>query len=318
MLASLFRYLSNVVQAIGPAWNQFWFTPRASQLIACIRIATALIALTWYLSISPWLNEWIGPEGLISLEIVTNARNGRWAFSIFDWVGNSYGLWLVYGCGVIALVEMLVGFKSRYATPIATVLVLSLMHRLPIMARPGEEVLALLMVYLSLAPTGDHWSVDAWLRTRSQAKTLTTLELWQGQAEPSRLTNLALRLCQIHLSLYWLSMAVAQLAQSSWWNGTALWGWVTRVDSRWVDVTWLVNYPYLVQAWSLAMILWLFCAAIFWQAWLRPLITLLGVLLWGSVAVTGGSFLFPALMITGSLAFWPEESDQLFIKDSAV
>ncbi|MGC4001713.1 MAG: hypothetical protein QM811_00545 [Pirellulales bacterium] len=103
-------------------------------------------------------------------------------------------------------------------------------------------------------------------------------------------------------------MLVWQLNNESWWTGTALWGWVTRVDSRWYDATWIAEYRMLLAAWTVSLLLWEAATSLLWWPKLRPLLIVWGAILWLSLAVTGGAVILPATMILASCAFWRQDA----------
>jgi len=297
MGTAITAYFQDLGRELAAAWNRFWFTPRDPYWLGVIRCLTGVLALYWYLSYALNLREWFGPNGLVTPKLLSDWHGERWYFSVFNLVDDGAGLWVVYGIGAICIVAMGVGFYSRLSTPLAVLFVISLLQRGPLFARPGDDVLAMLLVYLSLGPTGKSWSVDAWIsRSRGEAEA--------DYASPSIMANLTARLIQVHLAALYFAMAIAQLSHdNSWWAGTALWGLVARVDSRWVDATWLQSLPVLLSAWTLLFLVFELSMALIWWPPLRPLLIGLGMLLWGSLAIVGGMVTLPCAMVIAGLAF---------------
>src|SRR5437868_7322257 len=137
--------LRDIPVRFGRAWTTFWFTPSDPIILSFLRVLVGAVALWWYLSISPDLEDWFGPQGVFSLNMAQSLRGGRPAISLLDFVNSSSQLWLVYAVGVVALVMMLCGVLTRISTIAALIFVLSFIHRAPMLTRYGEGILPMLM-----------------------------------------------------------------------------------------------------------------------------------------------------------------------------
>jgi hypothetical protein len=315
MFRAVTRYFSELATHFGQGWTRFWFTPTDPATLSVLRILTALVALTWYLSYLPDLERFFGPDGWLSLPAVQQWRGPLRVFSVFDYATTSASLAFLYGLGVVALVAMAVGLASRVATVVSFVWVVSLVWRAPMLAGPIDDVLPMLMFYLCLGPSGAACSIDAWWRRRRAAKpatqrTASAASAWAQQAaaapQRSSAANVALRLIQVHLVLIYVSMTLAQLKGQAWWVGMALWNLIALPDSPLVDLTFLHDYPVLVNFWTHAVTaIEIAFVVLVWNRWTRPLVLTLAALMWFSLALVTGMVLFAIAMIVAGLAFVP-------------
>ena len=274
--------------------------------MSLLRVLVGAVALWWYLSFLPDLQEWFGPQGFFSLKMSQSLREnaGGTAFSLLDFVSSLSQLWLVYGLGIVALLMMLCGILTRFSAIAALVFVLSFIHRAPMLSRPVDNILAILMFYLCLGPSGACFSVDSCLRQRKQSV---------AAIKRSSAATVAIRVMQVHLVLVFAAMAIAQLQGDKWWQGTAVWWLMARPESRLVDLTGLSSvgmaFEYLVNLLTYAIVLYELCfAVLIWNPVARPILLLMGIFVWGGLALIGGSVSFCVLMFVATLAFLRPET----------
>jgi len=305
------NYFRTLTSNFGAGWTRFWFTPSDAIVLSLVRVLTALVALWWYLSLLHDLQTWFGPNGMFSLDVALQAReasDARFAFSLFDYVHSASQLWVVYGLGIAALAMMLVGLFSRIATIVSFVFVLSIIHRAPVLARFVDDILPLLMFYLCLGPSGANFSIDAFLRRRRNEKAIGTSVSSAPNIVYSSAATVAIRLMQIHLALIYGAMVIAQLQGAAWWQGTAVWWLMARPESRLVDLTGLSHmglaFEYLVNFLTHAIVLYELCFVfLIWNPLARPILLVLGALMWIGLALIGGSVSFAVIMLVANLAF---------------
>lgn len=306
-MGNYFRTLSS---RFGAGWTRFWFTPSDAIVLSLLRVLTAGVALWWYLSLLPDLQAWFGPNGMFSLEAALAARNAsdaRFAISLLDYVNSASQLWVVYSLGIAAIGLMLLGLFSRVTTIASLVFVLSFIHRAPILSRPVDDILPMLMFYICLGPSGANFSLDALMRRRRQAAAGIAVPAERAVVYSSAAT-VAIRLVQIHLAMIYGAMVIAQLEGAAWWQGTAVWWLMARPDSRLVDLTGLsrmgLAFEYLVNFLTHAIVIYELCFVfLIWNPLARPILLVLGAFIWASLALVGGSVSFAVLMFVATLAF---------------
>jgi hypothetical protein len=263
-----------------------------------------VIALWWYLCYFPDLQFVFGPEGIISHQAIERWREqSPPAFSIFDWSQTAGALWFTYFAGLLVLVLFAAGLFSRLTSVAAFLVVVSLIHRGPMLARPMEDVLAMAMLYLCFGPTGAAFSLDRLRKKQSVAAKEEKLP-----PAPSVGANIALRLIQVHLALLHFGMAIGQLRDDSWWMGRAIWGYISKPDSGYIDMTWLADHIFLLNLWTHGIVVFEFAfALLIWNRLARPILFVATVIVWGSVGLIGGMLDFTAVMLGATLAFLPAE-----------
>jgi hypothetical protein len=303
-------YLSTLTTEFGRGWNRFWFTPASSAPLGLIRLVFGLVALWWYLSYYPDLQFFFGPGGIIDRTTVESWRrpadSSGWhnpVFSIFDLPATASSLWFTYWLGFAVLVMFAAGLFSRVTSVAAFIVVVSLIHRGPMLARPMEDVLAMVMFYLCLGPSGGAFSLDRWRLNRA-ASAKESADRWP----PSIGANIALRLIQIHLALIHFAMAIGQLRDETWWMGRAMWGFIGKPDSGYIDFTWLADHVYLLNLWTHGVVVFeLAFALLIWNRLARPILLVAAVVVWTSVGLVSGMLDFTLVMLGATLAFVPAE-----------
>jgi hypothetical protein len=297
------QYFGELSTQFGRGWNRFWFTPVSPAPSGLVRLLIGLVALFWYVSFYPDLQFFFGPVGIIDPQTVEQWRGSVPVFSIFDWPQSEASLWFAYWIGFAVLVLFTAGLFSRVTSVAAFVVVISLIHRGPMLARPMEDVLAMVMLYLCIGPSGGAFSLDRLWRNRSASA-------GEGQTlpPPSTSANIGLRLIQVHLALIHFAMAIGQLRDDSWWMGRAMWGFIGKTDSAYIDLTWLADSMYLLNFWTHGIVLFEFAfALLIWNRLARPILIVAAVLVWGSVALVSGMVGFALVMLAATLAFVPPE-----------
>jgi hypothetical protein len=244
-----------------------------------------------------------GPTGIINEQTVEQWRGPFPVVSIFDWAQTSGSLWFTYWLGLGVLVLFAGGLFSRITSVAALVVVVSLIHRGPMLAQPMEDVLAMVMFYLCLGPSGAAFSLDRVWKRRTAMRPEDDVA-----ARPSIGANIALRLIQIHLALLHFGMAIGQLRDDSWWMGRAIWGFISKPESGYIDLTWLSDHVYLLNIWTHGIVVFEFAfALLIWNRLARPILIATAVLVWGSVALVSGMVGFMLVMLGATLAFVPAE-----------
>jgi hypothetical protein len=239
MFATMQEYFRTLVGRFGEGWNRFWFTPSDPFTLSVLRILTGLTALYVVGSYSFDLVRFFGPNGLLPVETVRQLTFGSWRFSYLDYCTTPGALWAAHGVGLAILVCFTVGWLTRITSVLALVVTLSYFHRGPLLTSEMEPMLALLMVYLCLGPSGAYFSVDRWRLLRKMARTPG------GKLQPtspplSFAATVSIRLIQVHLTIACVMMVLGKLSGgvsaemgggNVWWNGTAVWWLLARTES---------------------------------------------------------------------------------------
>lgn len=211
-----------LADALAAAWERFWFTPVDPRPLAVVRIAAAAIALALWWSFAADLAAWFDPGGMLPVATVREWRSPA-AVSLFDLARSPLAARLLFAATGLALVLLLLGVGTAVTAPLAAVLFAALVNRVPMLAGPADDVVAVLLWCLAIAPCAASLSADAILARKRD----------RGPGPPANWrAGLAIGLMQVHLSAIAAAAAIAQLKGDCWWNGQASWQLATSAGSR--------------------------------------------------------------------------------------
>src|SRR5688572_16037998 len=190
-------YFTDLTESIGAAWNRFWFTPASPLPCAILRILVGLIALAHFGSL--WIDHdrWYAPDGLLTSQSVNtlltvgSQQDTTNRFSYLNYLPGATELQVAYIAALVAAAAFTLGLITRVSGALTLFAVLAYVHRVPQVAGHLEPVLAFLLAYLCIAPSGALFSLDSILFR--PAKAPNGQPLW-NPAEPSLTANIGLRL----------------------------------------------------------------------------------------------------------------------------
>ncbi len=223
-------------------------------------------------------------------------------------------------CVLLAVLLFTAGFCTRVTAVLTWVGVMSYIQRAPTTLFGMDAIMAVLLLYLIIGPSGAALSVDRllarWWARRKAEREGRPVPAWEPPA-PSILANFALRLMQVHLCFIYMASGLSKLQGGAWWNGTALWGtWVNYefapLDwARYVDfLRFLASHRWLCEmatTGGVAFTLFLEIGFPF-LVWVRPmrwLMIVAAVAMHVGIALNMGLTTFSLLMITLVLSFVP-------------
>ncbi|MCY2976659.1 MAG: hypothetical protein NTW52_18535 [Planctomycetota bacterium] len=233
------KKISNVWNVVK-VWDEFWFSPRPLSDINSIRITIAAIAavyaLTWLTSLSSWIAE----DGLLSRSqaefligrgVEGTGSEGRISL-LFSYIPSSmawsYALLTSLACATVA-----VGFGGRIVVAVTWALLLGLVHRVPMIQGPGDFLITGVFGYLLICP-GVRLK-----KLRSEPSSPDETNSW--------LCNLAIRLFQCHVFLWFAASLVSHSAEPIWWNGTAPWWLSFSGDQSLISMRFWLDHPYVMN-----------------------------------------------------------------------
>jgi hypothetical protein len=300
-MTGIIGYIRELATRFGTAWNTFWFEPRDVATVALLRMLSGAMAFYFVASFTPDLVDWFGADGMLPVSLAERFQNDAAHLSFFRYLDSPTDLWIAHTFSLIVIALYTVGALTRVTSVLATIAVLSYIHRAPVVMSQFEHILALTMVYLCIAPTGRRWSVDAWRAARKAEDTDQPLRL----STTSTAATVTSRLIQVHICAVFVMMALAKISGDIWWGGDAVWWLIARPESRLIDLSGLLaGHPYLLNAWTHGIILFEFAFPIFiWNQLARPALLVLAVFHWTALAVITALVPFAAMMLIASLAF---------------
>lgn len=310
---AILRYFSELGRTVSESWNRFWFTASDAYSLSVMRILTGILAVVYHFSFTADLVRWFGPSGILTIEtakrFTENPRFNTYYFSYLNFVDAPAALWLVHFIGLVILLMFLAGAFTRVTSVLSLIVVLSYMHRAPMLAGQMEPVLTMLLFYLCFAPAGRHLSLDSLLRRRKLAGQASISPDKDASNGPSVWANISLRAMQIHCVGFYFVIALTKFRWTGWWNGDAIWGLLAYSESRLIDLTFLHDAEYLLDFWTHLILLFeLLFPVLVWNRTLRPLMLGIAVLMWTSMALVTGLVSYSLIMIVASLAFVPADA----------
>jgi len=234
-------------------WDRFWFSSRPQRDMNWIRIAigisAAIYALTWLTSLGRWTSDdsllsQSQTEFLIGRGVEGTGSEGR-VSPLFTLVPSGFA-WVYVLVTSIASFIVAFGVGGRFAVLLAWALLLGLIHRVPMLQGPGDFLITGVFGYLLICP-GEKFT------TSNRDESI-------DRVANSWLCNLAIRLFQCHVFLWFAASLASHLAEPMWWNGTAPWWLSFSGDQSWVSMRFWLDHPYVMN---------LICSSILGlQAWI--------------------------------------------------
>jgi hypothetical protein len=298
MIKLVTNYFARLSHALGEGWTRFWFTPSDPATVSAIRLCAGSIVVYLHATLSLDLIAFFGPNGLLPAADISPLEGD--SFSLLNYVSAPAELWAVHLLGLAVLVLFAAGILTRVTSILALVVFLSDVHRAPMITGRTESIMAMVLLYLCLAPCGRRFSIDALLHARKGPLL--------GVSHPALSTaaTIATRLMQVHLALLVAMMGLSQLGGDVWWNGLGMWFLITREQSRLVDFTWLHASPLVIDFWTHVVVFFeLTFPLLVWIRVARPLVLGLALVVWTSLALVTGDITFALAMCVASLAFVP-------------
>lgn len=282
-------------------WLDAFARPRGTFGLAAFRIFAGTTILFQYLINHAERRFLYGPNCVYPFRDGTAA-----AFPWLGW-GRSY-VWFefVYHAGIVSAVLWLLGWRTRYVTPILYVLWRSLDDRNPLLADGGDNLVALLMFYACFADVSARGSLDA--RFHPRREPLTLFDKCAGMLHNAALLAMLVQVCVLY--------AVAGLTKvqgTAWRDGTAIYYAFRTAEFSWPGFSEFVySSPIVVTILSYAtvavQISFPFCVTL--NAHSRRVILLLAIGFHLGVGAFMGLVTFASFMIAADLLFIPDEDYQ--------
>ena len=129
--------------------------------LAVFRMAVASVALVDLAVRLGNLRAHYSDDGVLPREQLLRVPSlTEWRWSVLFASGIEPFLVLVFGIGLLAALAMLVGHRTRLATCVVWIVVLSLHARNPYLNTGGDNLLRLMLMWSIFLPLGARWSVD--------------------------------------------------------------------------------------------------------------------------------------------------------------
>jgi hypothetical protein len=249
---------------------------------------------------------------------------GLTVFSLYYHVTDPWAVTLLHITFILVALAFTLGLASRFTAVLAWVGFLSYIHRVPASGFGMDTMVALLLLYLMIGPSGAALSLDRWL-ARRRAKRAG--EPFQDNPPPSSSATFVLRLLQIHFCMIYLASGTSKLQGPAWWSGTAI--WQTLSNYEFGGPRGPLTHELLVQLaqqrwlWELVvgggclftLALELSLPYLIWIRSWRWLMMIGSVLLHTGIALSmGGLGTFSLAMLAMLLAFMPPETARWLVQ----
>lgn len=189
-----------------------------ARALAAFRIALGAILLVDLARRSLDLVAFYTDAGVVPRSVLATQSPTFGAFSLHALSGSA--LWqalLFLGAGLVA-VALLVGYRTRFATALSLVLLLSLHVRNPAILNGGDSLLRHLLLWGVFVPLGRRWSVDAIHRDASPP----VPESRDGQDRADTVASIATAGLLAQVVFVYATNAILKLRGDAWPGGDAV------------------------------------------------------------------------------------------------
>ena len=210
--------------------------------------------------------------------------------AIFHWFGSPGVLIAIHITALVVFSCFTLGLFTRVTSVLTFLLTVSYIHRVPGALFGLDQINAMLAMYLMLGDCGRAYSLDRSWRA--------------APVGPTVMTNIAMRLIQLHLCIIYLFAALGKLQGTSWWEGTAIWLALANYEYQSLDMTWIGRWPLLINLITHVTLAWeLAYSALIWPRWTRPIMLALAIPIHLGIALSMGMVTFGLIMLVANLAF---------------
>lgn len=262
-----------------------------ARALAAFRVALGAIVVLDLLLRSRSLVAFYTDAGVLPRETLLDLHPIVARFSLHVLSGAAWFQWLLFGVTATAALSLVVGYRSRLATFVTGVLVVSLQVRNPLVLNGGDVVLQMLFLWGLLLPLGERWSVDA---------------LRDGEPR-AQITSLATAGVLLQVVIIYGTNAVMKFRGDTWGSGEAI-HYVFSLEMFVVylgDV--LANYPALLELFDTAWLVLLAGSFLLVVAtgWARAALAAAYATMHLGMLLTMQLGVFPLISIAALLPFVP-------------
>lgn len=182
---------------------------------------------------------------------------------------------VAYTVLLVLVAVFIVGFKTRWVTPVLLVFWVGLSTNSTLLTNGGDTLMRIALLFAVFAKLSEHFSVDAWLRRRRLVRDPDAADrpsrrpAWLPSWFSTWTHNTVLVLCVYQILLVYLVSSVLKLAGEEWLDGTALY-YALSLDQFQVlpllsELAWQSTPAVVVATWIALWVQLLFPILIFWR-----------------------------------------------------
>ena len=177
--------------------------------LALFRVGLSIVLLDELTVRARNLTAFYTDQGVMPRSFIIDNTQNLWSFSLHLASGSVYFEVLLFCCAILAAVALLLGYRTRLATFISWLLLVSLYVRNPEVQSSGDILMLMLLFWGLFLPLNLHWSLD-----RARAT--------NDSAVPLRVLSTGTAAVLIQAALVYLFAALLKTGEP-WHNGTAIW-----------------------------------------------------------------------------------------------
>ena len=144
--------------------------------VALFRILIGSTMVYDILTRFPYVALFLSDAGALSRADLLATVNRPWSFSVYMLVGDPLQVQAILALHLVAALALVVGFRTRLASVVCWVLVVSLQHRNPLVLNGGDTLLSLYAFWAMFLPLNARWSVDRAIADSSNRDGFLSLE----------------------------------------------------------------------------------------------------------------------------------------------
>ena len=281
------------MKAENPFTREYWLGDVDPRPLALFRILFGSVLLFDLLQGLPNVGFLFSDEGWLPRQAIPKLSR---TWSLFRLVGSPSATLALYCLGVLAVVALVLGFRTRIASIATFVFIASLHSRDPFIVTGPDRVIAVMSFWMMLADMGGAWSLDRRAGRRAGTTVAAT----------------GLRFLQWQMCLIYLFAAIAK--RGPWGAGLGIFHIMQVQDFATPIGAWLVQWPslsialnWLVIATELGVPLLLIPLAPVAPRWTRAAGIAAALALFIGIILTVYVGNFPELMIAALALFVPAE-----------
>lgn len=289
------------ISEVKSRWENFWFAEKPIEGIAIFRILIGFLALMSFSQDALLMQDLWGPYAIQSVQ--TGMENYSFpVLNLFQYMNLTEGLLVVIvGIQMLALLSFTVGFKTRISTIVAFILLVSFNQRNINMLSSADLLLRILFMYMLFAPSGNAYSIDAFL-----AKL-------KGKPLKRNHANWVHRLIQIQIAVVYVSTVIAKAKGETWLDGSAVYYATRLADLTRFPVPFILDWRWSIMliTWTTLIIELALGTIIFIDEWRKPII-IFGIIFHLGIEYMMSIPTFEWLMIVGLIAMFKIEDYRVF------
>lgn len=254
--------------------------------------------------------------------------------SLWFHVTDPTAMAIIHGLIVFVVFLFAIGFCTRITSALTWMMSLWYIHRNTVIVFGVDTMMVILLMYLTIGPSGAAYSVDRLIARWWSKNKATVINGWRAlwrmpplaadQIQPAEFSahpqasitaNFAIRLLQIHVCVIYMMAGLSKLQGTAWWNGTAVWGTLANFEfapMQFPIYNWVLRQVGQTQ-WSLelfitgaglfTLVFEIAYAFLIWRPSTRWLLLSGAILLHGFIGMFMGLKTFSLMMLVMNMGF---------------